>query len=544
MSVMLPWLDSLQNGFDPSTENDVRDLDALLGVKLPPEYVQFLQQYNCGYLKHDVAFRVRQPGPFVDNVMLAECCGISTENNLLDLKHKFERYLDRVPAGFVPVANCNDIDLVCISILPHDFGKVYFWDSEEEGSDNCTYFVADGFSEFLLCLYYDVEYWEWKETLPLFQAIERGELRFVREYLANQGETERRNEQGQTLLMCAIRSKWPKVVWLLLEHGADPNAVDPNGRRPLYYTIVHYSNDSAKLILAAGADPKSCDTSGSTAVDFAKRKSAYRVARTLESHGQTSSLSSSPAPPIDNNSRSESWRQFDLGLAERASFHAALKIAALESQGSGILDCAIECCLNGRFDAMKTLLAKARSFVRGSIEYEETPPFYRRGETEFRRLAQYALCNWLLDKRDDVKSQKAAMKVKEEWFREEGQSDPTETQLALPHYLDAEDYATVIHRFEQAGIERPVDVQLIRGQGTMCYVIARQRLGQEFDADRVQASLQAFLLRRIPEMYQHADYQRIALWMKLAFWHPGDDPIATLLKCLDYLPGIHRPEYR
>ncbi len=38
-------------------------------------------------------------------------------------------------------------------------------------------------------------------------------------------------------------------------------------------------------------------------------------------------------------------------------------------------------------------------------------------------------------------------------------------------------------------------------------------------------------------------YDTVALWMKIAFWQPGDDPVATLLRCYDYLPGFERPQY-
>jgi hypothetical protein len=35
----------------------------------------------------------------------------------------------------------------------------------------------------------------------------------------------------------------------------------------------------------------------------------------------------------------------------------------------------------------------------------------------------------------------------------------------------------------------------------------------------------------------------VALWMKVAFWKPGDDPIATLLKCYQFMPEFEPPKY-
>ena len=119
MSLMLPFLDCLQDRFEPGAEEDVQAIEEEFGIKLPSDFVQFLLQYNCGYVNHQVAFRVLQPGPFIIDVSLAHCYGIPSVDDLLDLKDNFETFLGRVPAGFVPVAHCNDIDLVCVATSPH-----------------------------------------------------------------------------------------------------------------------------------------------------------------------------------------------------------------------------------------------------------------------------------------------------------------------------------------------------------------------------------------------------------------------------------------
>jgi hypothetical protein len=40
-----------------------------------------------------------------------------------------------------------------------------------------------------------------------------------------------------------------------------------------------------------------------------------------------------------------------------------------------------------------------------------------------------------------------------------------------------------------------------------------------------------------------ANYDGVALWMKIAHWRPGDDPVATLLKSYTYLDGLAPPQY-
>ena len=76
-----------------------------------------------------------------------------------------------------------------------------------------------------------------RETIPVFQAIERGNLRGVGQFLAEGGGVESRNADGQTLLAAAAIYSWPKIVRLLLDHSADPersrrarpNAAPPRG---------------------------------------------------------------------------------------------------------------------------------------------------------------------------------------------------------------------------------------------------------------------------------------------------------------------------
>ena len=78
----------------------------------------------------------------------------------------------------------------------------------------------------------------------------------------------------------------------------------------------------------------------------------------------------------------------------------------------------------------------------------------------------------------------------------------------------------------------------------MSYVIARHRLGLQYTSDEIQDALDRFLKRNVPKWCDGGQVQTLARWMKIAFWKPGDDPVATLLKCYDYLPGLSPPEYR
>jgi hypothetical protein len=104
----------------------------------------------------------------------------------------------------------------------------------------------------------------------------------VQAYLAEGGKVDCRNAGGQTLLMCAARTAWPKILRLLLDRGADPNSRDADDCTPVYHAAMRQSNDSLKLLFAAGADARWCDDRGRTLQSLAEERAYYRIARTLE----------------------------------------------------------------------------------------------------------------------------------------------------------------------------------------------------------------------------------------------------------------------
>ncbi len=232
-------------------------------------------------------------------------------------------------------------------------------------------------------------------------------------------------------------------------------------------------------------------------------------------------------------------KSFTIAHYRECSMADAKEHAALNGTGWGMTICGVECLLVGFFDIGQELLLKARIFVRASIEHKEEPYF-----TEHDRLHDFALLNWLVARSHDLKSLKAAVGLKERWFSDQPTVLKTEVQAALPGYLDAEEYETLMRRYEGAGLTKPANLRRIQGEGTLCYVIARERLGLEYTTEEIEAAIDRFLNRRIPQwLGGDGHWTGAARWMKLAFWKKGDDPIATVLRCYDYLPGLKPPKY-
>ncbi len=102
----------------------------------------------------------------------------------------------------------------------------------------------------------------------------------IERFLAEGGSVDTRNVEGRTLLMAAAIYSWPKIVRLLLEHSADPNARDNQGRTPLHHAATS-SLDSVKLLLVAGANAKARDTEGKSVLGAWW----YRLDQILRAHG-------------------------------------------------------------------------------------------------------------------------------------------------------------------------------------------------------------------------------------------------------------------
>ena len=154
----------------------------------------------------------------------------------------------------------------------------------------------------------------------------------------------------------------------------------------------------------------------------------------------------------------------------------------------------------------------------------------------------FALCQWLITGRKDLENLKEAVRWREVWFNDQAKSEKTEVQLTLADYLNAEEYETVLARYAAAGLTPPKALRNIKGEGTMCYVLVRHRLGLEYSTEEVGTAVETFLKRSMArEWLDRGQFDTVAVWMMLTQWKPGDDPIATLLKCYKYLPNLTCP---
>lgn len=235
-----------------------------------------------------------------------------------------------------------------------------------------------------------------------------------------------------------------------------------------------------------------------------------------------------------------SLKSIVLKMDHEISVEKASQQGAVGSWGVSLYNTAVECCLVGLFSDANELIPKARHFLQEAVRRHE-----RSKVAAGAVFDNLALANWFLDRKADIHSARAGVDLKEDWFAvEKKKPDKSNVQLALPPYLEAERYELLIARYESAGLKKPANIHRILGQGTMCYVMARHRLGLEYTAEEIAAALETFLKRSVKEwLGRYGAFSTAARWMKIAHWRPGDDPVATILRCYDYLPDLKPPKY-
>lgn len=143
------------------TEYQLLDFERVLGLTLPPEYRNHLLQHNGGQCRPNVFSFVENGNETTSRVDWFLALYDGDYDNLKNYAEIYKMDEKRMPDSLLPIAHDDGGNMVCIACHGVDFGKIYFWDHENEvdysNSDDADYsnlyLIAPSFSDFLAALH-------------------------------------------------------------------------------------------------------------------------------------------------------------------------------------------------------------------------------------------------------------------------------------------------------------------------------------------------------------------------------------------------------
>jgi hypothetical protein len=275
----------IQDSWDPVSGDDIVKFERDLGDVLPEDYRIFLLQHNGGYYPNYVCC-VNDDGKVIDASLGLRGfdplipLGI---NNLGEygLRFNAEWRGYNYPHEYLSIGSMACGDYLLLGLEDKCRGQIasYLHDMDNEPS-----IIATSLSKMLEMVQYDPTSQNWIETLPEFLAVEMGDIEGINRFLQINPDIEIRNDKGMTLLIRAANCQ-PLMIAHLLAKGASPHARDFKGRTPLIEAASWGALDCMRLIINAGADVNAVDDNGSNALNVACNRHSVRGAFLLIKNG-------------------------------------------------------------------------------------------------------------------------------------------------------------------------------------------------------------------------------------------------------------------
>lgn len=137
---------------EPVSEQDIISLESVLGAQLPDTYRKFLLLHNGGHPNPNVFPIHNNPSDNRGQIDYFLCIKVK---DIYNLPTWIRRYKNRIPHDLIPIAVDPGGNLICLSIMDINRGKIYFWDHEEEADDGNApgygniYLITNTFDELL-----------------------------------------------------------------------------------------------------------------------------------------------------------------------------------------------------------------------------------------------------------------------------------------------------------------------------------------------------------------------------------------------------------
>lgn len=136
-------------------ESIVVDFEKRHNINIPNPYRQFLIDFNVAYVMPCRFFQKNvnqieandEPDEILD--IFRGFAIDKDEEWCLDWYMDIYTYSDRISKDFLPIAAAAGGNVICIGIANNNYGKIFFWDHEDEYNGESLLCLADDFNSFL-----------------------------------------------------------------------------------------------------------------------------------------------------------------------------------------------------------------------------------------------------------------------------------------------------------------------------------------------------------------------------------------------------------
>jgi hypothetical protein len=152
--------------FIPVTSEKIEGFCKKFGLDMPDGYKSFLLKYNGGRFKECLVKLIEPINNPNDNIAVVSFLygfvdKMPSPYDMYDLYKEHRAFNDRVPKEFIVIGEDPGGNQICLCVEGNNYGKVYFWDHEEEVDEgkkptyDNVYLISNSFIDFINSLYED-----------------------------------------------------------------------------------------------------------------------------------------------------------------------------------------------------------------------------------------------------------------------------------------------------------------------------------------------------------------------------------------------------
>ncbi|WP_077596828.1 SMI1/KNR4 family protein [Oceanobacillus kimchii] len=127
----------------------INKIEEKYNKEIPKDYKEFLLEYGVSFIKDNVMYQPIKKNPVTPEDgfdSIGYFFGLTGDS--YDIKEAIKAYQDIIENSFLPIADADGGDLICLGIKEDIRGKVYYWYHEDEIENN-FYLIANSFKEFI-----------------------------------------------------------------------------------------------------------------------------------------------------------------------------------------------------------------------------------------------------------------------------------------------------------------------------------------------------------------------------------------------------------